>query len=154
MRTESFFGCNAAVIKDDTVCYSANSVESPDDRITETFFILAVISQDNRPAAEAQPGTEKMDTFLFSMVVDLSFTPVDLDRFSGVKLKRNKNPWKLGTDLPDFPTDRRFAAGESSLFDQTVIDSFCRMFLFPETRSFIFLKAGTDKSRDIILDDR
>ena len=70
------------------------------------------------------------------------------------KLKRNKNPGKLGTDLPDFPTDRRFAAGESSLFDQAVIDSFCRMFLFPETRSFIFLKAGTDKSRDIILDDR
>lgn len=88
--SETVFYGDFAIVKDHFGRRSVKDLKAADKSVQKAFFVLAVVCQDDRPAAVAQTGTKKIDLFSLALDIDKSFSPVDLKGFIRVK-KEGRN---------------------------------------------------------------
>ena len=145
VSSKAVFDSDPGVIKNDFRRCAAENLEGSYESIQKAFFILTMISKDNRAAAVTQSGTKQMDTFSGAADVCECFAPVDLQSFAGIKFQRDKCFWNDSFQFSDFTSDGRFSTGEAFFFDKPIINTFCRVLLLFQAFLFILLQTGTDK---------
>lgn len=151
MGTETALDGNSGVVKDDTARNTAVILEGTDDGIQEALQILPFVSKDIGCTAMAEPGTEQIYDQLFTIDVNGSLTPVDLDSFSRGKPQRNKCLCFLacGSHIVDHIPDRRFTAGETAFLYQPLVNSTGCMPLFLYPFTVILIQTGRNKLNHI-----
>ena len=148
--SETVLHSNLPIIEDHSGRDTAEQVKSPDERVEKTFFVLPVVSKNDRPAAVTQPRTEEIYCLSVSIYVHLCLAPVDLHRFTRIELERDESIRMGILQFMYFGTDRRFSSSESSFLDEPVVDPFGGMFLFRKAFRFVFFQALPDKVNSFI----
>ena len=151
--SETVLHSNLPIIEDHSGRDTAEQVKSPDERVEKTFFVLPVVSKNDRPAAVTQPRTEEIYCLSVSIYVHLCLAPVDLHRFTRIELERDESIRMGILQFMYFGTDRRFSSSESSFLDEPVVDPFGGMFLFRKAFRFVFFQALPDKVNSFICED-
>ena len=152
--SETVFYGDFAIVKDHFGRRSVKDLKAADKSVQKAFFVLAVVCQDDRPAAVAQTGTKKIDLFSLALDIDKSFSPVDLKGFTRVKKEGQEHRRHKLLQLMYFCPYCGFASGKSGLFHETVIDPFYCVALLFQPLCLVFFKTRADKSDGLVCQDR